>query len=80
MSVLLFTAHKLSRCDTTCPGCMICEGGLALCVTCRGGEASLPSQCPMRRMTCEEEMAVQAGDLDYKDGAWHTLTREATRC
>jgi hypothetical protein len=72
--IIKFSGHKLYRCPRECEGCMICEGGLASCVTCGGGEASLPRHCPGARMTCEEADRVQAGTLDYdRQMGWYTL-------
>jgi len=58
--------HRLAtheNCDR--PHCPICEGGLAFCETCRGAEASLPTECPGRKMTEEEEEGVMAGIIDF---------------
>jgi hypothetical protein len=46
------------------------EDGLAVCLTCGGAEASLPTDCPGRRMTAEEQDDVQAGVRDYRGGGW----------
>jgi hypothetical protein len=66
--------HKLltpadCRCDRD-HGCPICDGGLALCTVCGGAEASLPHECPGYRMTADQEDAVQAGTLDFRNGDW----------
>lgn len=67
--------HTLET-PATCPcsgdsgNCPICDGGLALCKVCGGAEASLPSECPGRRMSPEEQEGVQAGRLDFKGGQW----------
>lgn len=50
--------------------CNICDGGLALCKVCGGAEASLPTECPGRRMTEQEELDVQTGCLNYVNGHW----------
>ena len=42
------------------------EDGLAHCKVCNGGEGSLPTVCPGREMTPEEEDAVYAGTLDFR--------------
>lgn len=49
---------------------MFCNGGLSACVTCGGGEASLPTHCPGVRMGTLKESMVQAGNADYCDGEW----------
>lgn len=41
--------------------CQACV--LSLCKVCNGAEASLPAECPGRKMTTE-------GTLDFKDGEW----------
>lgn len=41
-----------------------------MCVKCRGAEGSLPTHCPGRHMTSDEEQAVMDGTLDYKGGQW----------
>lgn len=52
---------------------------LALCTTCGGAEASLPTDCPQRRMSALEEDEVQAGLLDFKlDRGWHVPARMRT--
>lgn len=55
--------HSLHQCDDE--DCPVCLGGLAWCTVCGGGEASLPSECPGRKMTDAEEDAVQDGRLDF---------------
>lgn len=62
--------HNYHVCSSTCDGCQFCEGGLAFCTICRGGEASLPAECPGRNMSQDEQSLVQAGLLDYKNGDW----------
>lgn len=61
-------SHTLHRCEDQ--ECMVCNGGLALCTVCGGGEASLPTHCPGRKMTARESDEVQAGQLDFKNGQW----------
>lgn len=46
------------------------EDGLASCLVCGGGESSLPTHCPGRRMTADEQDAVSAGRLQFKCGRW----------
>lgn len=63
--------HDLYKCK--CKGerpCMFCDGGLASCTVCGGGEASLPTDCPGRKMTREEADAVMDGGLDFVGGKW----------
>lgn len=55
--------HRPSQCDRD--QCFVCEGGLALCLTCGGAEASMPTDCPQALMGERRAAAVQAGALDY---------------
>jgi len=65
--ILPFWGHKWARCkNIECVGCFLCDGGLALCETCGGLEASLPTHCPGRVMTENEADAVFSGLLDYR--------------
>lgn len=67
--------HQLHKCDD--PDCSVCEGGLALCEVCGGAEASLPTDCPGRKMTVTEADNVQAGNVDFIDGiGWRTASPE----
>lgn len=45
---------------------MLCDGGLAVCTTCGGGEGSLPTDCPGERMQACVEVDVYRGTLDYR--------------
>lgn len=45
------------------------EDGLHHCRVCNGAEASLPVNCPGRRMTSAEEAAVWDGYTDFVGGA-----------
>lgn len=74
-NVKMFPRHKLSRCDGECDGCFVCMAGLALCETCGGAEASLPTHCPQQKMSVELADAVQDGELDFIDGRWMVLMR-----
>lgn len=69
-NVIKFPGHKLFRCKQGCEGCFACRGGLALCVTCGGAEASLPTHCPGEHMDSIMATSVQEGLMDYHDGAW----------
>lgn len=69
-----FPYHRLLGVDVPCEcsqevdklmACMVCEGGLALCVVCGGAEGSMPSDCPGHRMEPEVQDAVYAGEVDY---------------
>ena len=63
--------HVLHKCNED--RCSICDGGLAFCEVCKGGEASLPSECPGIQMTEEQSRAVQYGQFDFVDGKWKRL-------
>lgn len=52
------------------PESNVCDGGLASCTVCKGGEASLPTHCPGVKMTAEQQDDVQAGRLDFAGGEW----------
>lgn len=68
--------HVYYTCSGKCEGyCNYCDGGLAYCTLCTGGEGSLASECPGRKMTPEEDAAVYAGDLDFKEGKWVEVGR-----
>jgi hypothetical protein len=67
--VLSWPRHLRYRCPPDCERCCICEGGLYSCVTCGGAEGSLPTDCPGRRMTSEEQDEVYAERLNYVRGA-----------
>jgi hypothetical protein len=47
---------------------------LAHCKVCNGAEASLPTQCPGKKLTSGEEDMIQAGTLDYNNGKWWVAT------
>jgi len=64
-------AHDLvkhDRCVTS--HCPICDGGLAVCRVCGGAEGSLPTHCPGRRMTREEDQDVLHARRDFRAGKW----------
>lgn len=52
---------------------MVCDGGLAICKTCRGGEGALTTECPGAPMTGAQGDAVHAGKLDFIGGVWVEL-------
>jgi hypothetical protein len=60
--------HVLHRCEAE--RCNVCDGGLALCNICNGAEGLLPTECPGRKMTDEEEAAVFGGAADFINGKW----------
>lgn len=54
------------------------DDGLLHCKVCNGGEGSLPTDCPGRRMTASEEDQVYGGTLDYRAGQWVDATSDPT--
>jgi len=50
--------------------CSICKGGLYYCVICKGGEGSLPTECPHRELTREEIDLIYKGRLDFVEDKW----------
>jgi hypothetical protein len=52
------------------PGCMICEGGLALCERCGCLEGTIPTECPGEPVPSEKQDLIYAGKLDYRNGRW----------
>jgi hypothetical protein len=56
--------------NCTITNCMICDGGLALCIVCGGLEGGLPTECPGERMTNEQQDAVYSGRIDFVGGVW----------
>ena len=71
INVVEFTEHVLHTCDCQKAGCWTCEGGLFICDVCCLLEGSLTTQCPGVESFKEHNEAIYAGDLDYRDGAWH---------
>lgn len=71
------TGHRLYQCSKKHEdggvNCPYCEGGLSSCIVCDGTEGSLPSECPGRKMTEEEQDAVYKGILNYVDHHWVRL-------
>ena len=62
------SGHVYHQCAEA--NCQICRGGLCLCVVCGGAEASLPTDCPGKKMMSETQDCVQDGSMDFKDGSW----------
>lgn len=76
MKVLRFPRHKKWVCtdehDDGGIHCGFCNGGLFFCVTCKGAEGSLTTDCPGERMSPEVERRVLCGQLDYTTTlGWH---------
>ena len=44
------------------------EDGLSHCLTCGGGEGSLPTRCPGFRLASEQHDAIYGGELDFDRG------------
>lgn len=43
---------------------------LTHCRTCHGSDGSLPTHCPGRRLTGDEQEAIYTGHLDFIEGTW----------
>jgi hypothetical protein len=63
--------HNLCRCGKE--ECYVCSRGLDYCLTCGGGESSIPKECPGVKMNGEQQDGVSAGTLDYVGGEWVIL-------
>jgi len=66
------TLHDCQRdgCSPTPETCNFCRGGLAYCNVCGGGEGSLPTDCPGRKLTTEEQDAIYTAKTDFRYGLW----------
>lgn len=68
----LLVSHKDSPegCRTIHDGgqCMVCDGGLGLCVICGGAEASLATECPGYRIGSELQEKIMASKIDFIHG------------
>lgn len=62
--------HYRARCAPDCDGCGMCSGGLFLCRSCGGAEASLPTECPGTKMSIFQCSMVHMGMIDYRGGRW----------
>lgn len=60
--------HKLHECsggeNCDCNG-YVCRGGLAYCDVCGGAEGSLPTDCPGKRLTADQQDDVYKAKIDY---------------
>lgn len=69
MNIIPFPGHHWEHCERTeCTGCMLCQGGLALCRTCGALEGALTTDCPGVRVSYDDGEAVYQGRLDYRRG------------
>jgi hypothetical protein len=50
------------------------DDGLQHCMVCNGGEGSLPTNCPGRRMTAAEGQQVFEGALDFRGSGWFSAS------
>ena len=44
------------------------DDGLSYCTTCGGGEGSLPTCCPGKRLTADQLDAIYAGTINFHRG------------
>lgn len=51
--------------------CQFCDGGLAVCTTCNGGEGALTSECCGQSLADSTLERVHLHGLDFKDGEWN---------
>lgn len=58
--------------DPYCRGCVFCAGGLYACEVCRGGEATMTTQCCGRKLTDDEQDQVAAHRIDFLRNRWWT--------
>lgn len=62
----VYEEHK----NCTTPNCMICDGGLVVCIVCGGAEVELTSECCGTRMTIYQKEDRATGLIDYVNGKW----------
>lgn len=79
-NVVLFPRHRLHKCRSDCEGCFVCSEGFAVCKTCGGSEASLPTHCPQSRMDGVMLLTVQQGTADFFNGEWRWLGLTSREC
>lgn len=66
--------HTLKTCDCGTVGCMICDGGLAVCQSCHCIEGAWTSECPGSPITADRLDEVYAGKIDFIGGKWKGQT------
>jgi hypothetical protein len=67
------TEHIWAECEKKdCPGCMLCDGGLAVCKTCGLMEGALTTDCCGYQCFGEMSEAVYTGKSDFiaSRGGW----------
>ena len=62
--------HTFYKCKCNQAYCQFCDGGLAHCTVCNGFEGTLPTECPGKKMTEQQEDDVWKADLDFRNGEW----------
>ena len=55
------SGHVYYKCPRNCEGCQFCNGGLAACTVCGGGEGSLLPECPGVKLAPEQH------EQNYRD-------------
>lgn len=71
--------HFYAKHDEGCPegsredilgprNCMVCDGGLGICVICGGAEASLTTECPGYKIGHDTLDKVMASKIDFRNG------------
>jgi len=61
--------HKYFKCPQPCEkvNCIFCDGGLADCTVCNGGEGQLTTDCCGHRLPHVTHDHVWKGLIDYTD-------------
>ncbi len=63
----VWVLHEGRNCEY---GCLICDGGLAVCAVCRGVEGSLTTDCCGERLEGEALDAIYRGFSNFVGGIW----------
>lgn len=62
------TAHVLHSCNEE--RCFVCDGGLAMCTVCGGGEGAMPTDCPGAKIAAPILDQIYRGEFDFVGGQW----------
>lgn len=63
--------HEATDCESDT--CQFCVGGIEVCATCGGAEASLTTYCPGEKMKGQTELDVLNGRIDFDGRLWVEL-------
>ncbi len=65
------TNHKfLIHENCTKNNCLICDGGILVCIVCGGAEIELTEDCCERELTEDEKIKIAKKDIDFINGEW----------